>query len=426
MLDIKFIRENVDLIKQNNKNKGYKIDVDHLLELDKRRRELLQETETLRAEQKSHNEEISKAAPAAKKTLTTKMKTLSAKIDAFKPELTKVEAEFDQLMLLMPQIADGETPIGKDSDDNVVVFKHGEPTKFSFKPKSHIELVKDLDIVDFERGVKVMGYRGYYLKNDGARLEMALLQYGLDFIRKKGFQIMSVPVLAPEKAFYGTGHLPFGGDEIFKVYERDQHTYNLVGSSEVTLCAYHMDEILPESALPTKMSAWSPCFRTEVGSYGKDAKGLYRIKQFYKVEQVVLCKADLKEGKRMLKEILTNSEDFLKSLNLPYQIIRNCTGDMGAGKIEMYDIETWMPSREGYGETHSCSYLGDWQARRLKIRYKNSEGKTQFVHTLNNTLVASPRILIPLLEINQQKDCSVKIPEVLRPYMGGQEVISPI
>ncbi len=426
MLDIKFIRENPGLVKKNAVNKGYKnVDIGGLLKTDDKRRELMQKIEELERQQNVANDGIAKAAPAEKKKLISGMKKIADEVATLRPTLVKIEAEFEQLMYQVPQIAADDTPLGKDSADNKIEYKHGDIPKFPFKPKSHMELAKSLDIVDFDRGVKVMGYRGYFLKNEGARLEMALLQYGLDFIRERGFDLMSVPLLVPDKFFYGAGYLPWGRDEIFKVQERDQHTYNLIGSSEIPLCAYFADEILQEKDLPKKMSAWSPCFRTEVGSYGKDAKGLYRIKNFYKVEQVVLCKADPAEGKRLIKEILKNSEDFLKSLNLPYQVIRNCTGDMGAGKVEMYDIETWMPSREGYGETHSCSYLGDFQARRLKIRYKDAKGKTQVAHTLNNTLIASPRILIPILELNQQEDGSVLVPEALHPYMAGTYVIKP-
>lgn len=425
MLDINFIRENADLVKKNAKNKGSKVDIDKLLDLDEHRRKSLQQIETIEATRNKMNDQIVKATAADKKKMIGQLKEMGQEIDQLRPRLEQIEEEYQNLMFLVPQIADPETPIGPDDSYNKVQYKFGEIPKFKFKPKSHLELCKSLDIADFERGVKVMGTRGYFLKNEGARLEMAVLQYALDFISQRGFTLMSVPAMAPDKFFYGTGFLPFGQDEMFNVYEKEKHVANLVGTSEIPLCSYYADEILPEKNLPQKMSAWSPCFRTEVGSYGKDATGLYRRKQFYKVEQVILCKADPAEGKKMIKELLTNSEDFLKSLNIPYRVVRNSTGDMGAGKVEMYDIESWMPYRDGYGETHSCSYLGDWQARRLKIRYKDSHGKTQLVHTLNNTLVASPRILIPLLELNQKEDGSVEIPQILREYMNGLSVIKP-
>lgn len=425
MLDIKFIRDNLELVKTNSQNKGIIIDFNQLLNLDENRRRLIQETEALQAAQNAANEAISQAKGSDKKAQIAKMKKIAIEIDLLKPQLKELENKFEELMMMVPQIADPKTPVGPDSSFNRIEETYGEIPKFDFDVKSHVDLAKTLDIVDFERGVKVLGNRGYYLKNEGTLLEKALMNYGLDFMVSRGFTPMSVPVMAPDQFFWGTGHFPWGREEIFKVYERTEHTYNLVGSSEVTLCAYHANEILDEKSLPIRLTAWSPCFRTEVGSYGKDTKGLYRLKQFYKVEQVVLCAADSKEGEKRLMEILKNSKDFLKSLEIPFQVVRNATGDMGAGKISMFDIESWMPSRKGYGETHSCSYLGDWQARRLKIRYKDKNGKINFVHTLNNTLIASPRILIPLLELNQKADGSVTIPGILRPYLNGVTVIRP-
>ncbi len=426
MLDSKFIRENVDLVKTAIKNKQIDLNLDELLQIDEKRRELITQHEEFRAQQNQASDKIAQASPDEKKTLVAEMKTISDQAHAIKDELGAVEARFNELMLLVPQIPVEEAPIGGE-EANTVIKTVGEPTQFSFEPKDHIELGTALDIIDIERGVKLMGTRGYVLKNEAAQLQRALVNYALDFLTERGFTQLDMPVMAKREHFEGSGHFPFAEDETFKIYDQrkdlDEPPLYLIGTSEVTLLGYHSNEFLDIDKLPLKYCAMTNCFRTEVGSYGKDTKGLYRIKQFTKVEQVIFMKADEKAGREMLREILKNAEDFLASLELPYRVLQIATGDMGAGKKEMFDIECWMPSRQSYGETHSASYLGDWQARRSNIRYKDGDEK-QYCHTLNNTLIASPRILIPLLENHQKEDGSISIPQALRAYMNGKTEIS--
>lgn len=428
MLDIKFIREQKELVEKAITDKGIDLNLSELLDIDEKRRELLQKHEALRAEQNAASDKIASATPDQKQQLIQEMKSVADKAHTIKDDLQRVEASFRQLMLLVPQIPVPDAPIGGE-EANTVIKTVGDLPNFNFEPKDHIALAESLDLVDIERGVKLMGTRGYVLKNEGAQLQRALMNYALDFLMSKGFTQLATPVLARKEFFEGTGHFPFAQDETFRVYDQrtdqEEPPLYLVGTSEITLCGYHSGEILDKNELPVKLCAETSCFRTEVGSYGKDTHGLYRIKQFSKVEQVILMKADQEQGRAVLREILTNAEEFLSSLEIPYRILQIATGDMGAGKVEMFDIESWMPSRESYGETHSASYLGDWQARRLNIRYEDEQGEKQFVHTLNNTLVASPRILIPLLENHQRPDGSIHIPDVLQPYMGGKSEIKP-
>ncbi|MDA0376043.1 MAG: serine--tRNA ligase, partial [bacterium] len=320
-------------------------------------------------------------------------------------------------------------PVGKDDKENVEVRKEGELPTFDFEPKDHVALGEALDIIDIPRGAKVSGARNYYLKGDGARLQQAVMRYTMDHLHAKGFTLFCPPLMATYDCFMGTGFFP-GADEnqIYNVGGKNEDgdmesdNLHLIGTSEVTVCSYHKDEIVECEALPMRYAGYSACFRREAGTYGKDTKGLYRVHQFEKVEQVILCKADQDEALNLFEEIRNNAEEVLQALKLPYRVIDVCTGDMGKGKVFMQDIETWMPSRNAYGETHSCSYLGEFQSRRLNIRYDDG-GEKKFVHTLNNTCIASPRILIPLIEIYQNANGTITIPEVLRPYMNGQEVI---
>ncbi len=338
------------------------------------------------------------------------------------------ETSRDQLLLQIPQPPDDDVPPGKDASDNVVLYTHGEPRHFEFKPKTHIELGRALDIIDFESGVNLAGTRSYFLKGPGADLHQAVLRLAVDMMtHEKGFTQLTVPVLVREVAMQGTGFFPASREQAYHVTEDDLF---LTGTGEVGLTAYHMNQTLDESALPRRYVAVSTCFRREAGTYGKDTAGLYRVHQFDKVEQVVICKNDVDESKRWHKEMLGYSEEILRRLKLPYRVIQCCTGDIGVKNASMMDIETWMPSRfdgknpaSGYGETHSASRLYEFQARRLNLRYKAADGKLRFVHTLNNTVVAAPRILIPILENYQNPDGSVTIPDVLRPYIGGRERI---
>lgn len=426
MLDIRFIRDNVDLMKETVQKKMIKLDIDELLSVDDKRRELISKQEALRAKQNAANESIAQASGEQKKTLIAGMKEIAEQVSSIKDELNSVEQTFHALMLKVPQIPLADTPVG-DESANTVVRSHGEAPTFDFEPKDHLAIAEALDGIDVERGVKLMGTRGYILKNDVARLEMALANYALDFLRERGFTQLAVPVIAKARFFEGTGHFPFAEQETFKVLDQrndeDSQLY-LIGTSEVPLCGYHADEILDASSLPLRYTAATNCFRTEVGSYGRDTRGLYRVKQFTKVEQVILCENNLETSTQLLKEIVANAETFIQSLEIPYRVLRIATGDMGAGKVEMYDIESWMPSRCKYGETHSASNLGDWQARRSNLRYQAGKEK-KYCHTLNNTLMASPRLLIPLLENHQRADGSVYLPKALRPYMGGMDSLKP-
>ncbi len=446
MLDIKFIREHADKVKQAIANKRVDLDLDELLELDQRRRVLLAEVETLQATKNAVSKEIPQLDPEARKVKILEMKEVDAKQEKLQPELREVEDKYNYLMLLVPNIPSADSPVGSDDTGNIPVSywspELGEvnpedgdkvgavPTRFGFPIKDHMTLGRELDLIDTEKGTEVSGFRGYYLKNEAVLLQQGVLMYALNKLREKGFTPMVTPVLVREPALVGSGHFPTGKEDIYRVgnaaafdEEASKEPRYLAGTSEPALLAYYADTILDESQFPIQVCGITPCYRGEVGSYGKDTKGIYRIHEFQKVEQVIICKADVADADQWLETLRGISEEILRDLKLPYRVLSICTGDMGAGKYKMYDIETWMPSREAYGETHSDSNLTDWQARRLNIRYRDGEGKTQYAYTLNNTAIASPRILIPILENYQQEDGSVIVPEVLRPYV-GKDVIT--
>ncbi len=419
MLDIKFIRENKDLVRKTIREKGIDLDLDRLLFLDKERRELMGKAEELQAKKNRMSKDDVKEA--------TKLKS---KIKELTPKLREVEKEYNELLLLTPNIHSADTPVGKDDSFNKEVFRWGEPVVFDFPLKDHAELGRELDIIDLQKGVETSGFRGYYLKNEGAHLAFALLWHSVKKMEEKGFSFMIPPTILREFALLGSGHFPFGKEEIYQIAnpgrlndgsERKEKIY-LAGTSEPSLLAYFASKTLEEDQLPVKVSAFSQCYRSEAGSYGKDTKGLYRLHEFMKVEQIVLCKDELKESNFWLEEMRKISEEILKELELPYRVVQICTGDMGAGKHKMYDIETWMPSRNNFGETHSDSNLTDWQPRRLNINYRNKKGEKAFVHALNNTVIASPRILIALIENHQQRDGSVKIPAALHKYLSFEKI----
>jgi seryl-tRNA synthetase len=324
-------------------------------------------------------------------------------------------------MLQVPQPADAEVPVGKDDTENVELRKEGEIRQFDFEPKDHVELGLALDIIDIERGVKLAGTRNYFLKGDGALLHWAVLRFAVDFMVARGYLPMSVPLLMRDEAMQGTGYYP-GSEE--QTYRMEKDELSLAGTAEVPLTAYRMGEIVQEQELPLKFVALSSCFRREAGAAGKDTYGLYRIHQFDKVEQVIICKNGAEESAAFHEEIQANSEGVMQALGLPYRVVAVCTGDLGRGQAKKYDIEAWMPSREHYCETHSASKFYDFQARRMNLRYKETQTKKNlFCHTLNNTVIASPRVLIPLMELYQNADGSITVPEVLRPYMAGKEKI---
>lgn len=421
MLDIKYIRENAAKVKKGADDKRLKVNLDQLLALDAAIKPKQQHLETLQAERNSLSKSIGQAAPNDRDALKAKVAIIKQQMETLEEELKPLRAEFDQMMLLIPQPARDDVPVGKDDSENVEVKRWGEVPTFAFKIKDHMELGKLHDIIDAERGVKLAGSRSYVLKGAGCILEHALLRFTLDKLVARGYTPMTIPVLVTEPAMQGTGYFPTGRDQAYYI-EKDELA--LVGTAEVALTSYHSGEILKLEQLPMRLVAQSSCFRREAGTYGKDTQGLYRVHQFQKIEQVILAPADPRASEALHAELVANAEDVLQALSLPYRVVYVCTGDLGQGQVRKHDIETWMPSRNAYGETHSCSTFYDFQARRLKMRYRDADGTTQYCYTLNNTAIASPRALIPLLEMHQQKDGSVRIPECLWPYTNGLKVIT--
>lgn len=423
MIDIKFIRENSKIVQKAAKDKGVDIDVNHILEIDKKHRELSLNVQKLREERNVLVSAI-KGKPAPEQI--EKGKNIKEKIEKQEHALKAVWEELRTWLLQIPNIPAKDTPIGPDSKFNKEISKWGEIPKFDFPIKNHIEIGNNLNILDFVAGAKVSGFRGYYLKNEGALLHWAVLNFAFQKMVSHGFNPMTPPTLIHEFALVGSGHFPFGKQDVYQIAnagklesgEEIKSPIYLSGTSESSLLAYFSDKTLNEEELPVKVCALTQCYRSEVGSYGKDVKGLYRVHEFMKVEQVVICKNDLKESESLYQEMQSISEEILQELNLPYRVVQNSTGDMGAGKYKMFDIETWMPARGNFGETHSNSNLTDWQSRRLNLKFKDKKGSVNYCYTLNNTVIASPRILIAILENYQQKDGSVLIPKVLQKYIG--------
>ncbi len=426
MLDLAFIRNHPDIVKEAARLKNNPIDIDALLELDQRVLALQRQVEETRAKQNQLSKSIQQAAKEKnvllRDTLIAEGKQLAEQIKEMEPQLTQLIEERYNMLLLVPNIPDANAPVGKDENDNVPIKYWGEPTSFDFQPLDHYELMQKLNMVDIERAVKVAGSRSYVLKGDAARLELALLNFAMDRMASKGFTPLIVPAMARDVCFIGNGQFPKGRDQVYELVDQDLF---LVGTAEVSITGMYKDEILKVEDLPLKFVGYCPCFRQEAGTYGKDTRGVFRIHQFNKVEQYIICKADHEESVHWHEHLLQNAEELVQALEIPYRVMSVCTGDMGDGKVGMYDLECWVPSENRYRETHSCSYLHDWQARRANIRYRDEDGKVKFVHTLNNTAIATPRILIPLLETHQQADGSVRIPEALRPYLAGQQFIRP-
>lgn len=421
MLDPKFVRENIELINLTAKQKGFPFDGNKFITLFDARLTALEETETLRRQRNEGSDAVKKAkSQAEREPLLEAMRQVGQKLSVAEAQLREIELEFDAIQATVPNPPSADTPIGASDADNVEWRKEGTPKQFTFKPLDHMELGLKHGLIDFARGTNVAGTRSYFLVGAGAELERAVHNLAVDLLTQRGFTLMSVPVLVRTSAMQGTGYLPGGADQAYFVEKDDMW---LVGTSEVSLASYHAGEIVDADSLPIKICAHSSCFRREAGAHGKDTKGLYRVHQFQKIEQVVLCRPDKEESDKLHMELLKNAEDLLQLLELPYRVVRVCTGDLGQGQVKKHDIETWMPSRSAYGETHSCSSFYDYQARRLKIRTKDAAGKNQFVYTLNNTEVATPRVLIPLLENHQHEDGRIYIPKALRKYMNEREFI---
>jgi len=430
MIDLDLLRADPALYQKVCKQKNIDVDIKKFLKIDDARKVLIKDVQEMQTKRNA----VSKAFPtmkgAEKDKAIADMKKLGDDLKNSEAKLGSMQSEWMEMQLLLPSIPLPSVPIGKDDKSNVESKRVGEPKKFSFTPKDHIELMTKHGMVDIERGVKIAGARSYFLTGKGAELHLAVLRFTMDLLVKKGWSIFVPPLMAQRPFFTGTGFFPGAEEQIYAVGNKastelpiEDDQLSLIGTSEVSVMSFHAEETLSLEDLPKKYVGYSSCFRREAGTYGKDTHGLYRIHQFEKVEQVVLCEADQTKALKLFEEIRSNAEEILQALELPYRIVDVCTGDMGRGKVFMQDIETWMPSRNAYGETHSCSYLGDFQCRRLGIKYKAADGKRYFCHSLNNTCIASPRILIPIIELYQQKDGSIVIPEVLRPYMQNQATI---
>lgn len=420
MLDIKFIRENKDIIKAGAKKKHLDEEIDKLLDIDQKRLDLLSKVESLRAEQNKVSLSMGGTLSDSERAqLIEEMRLVKEELKEKEEELRQVMAEWQSLMLTVPNIPDISVPEGNSDEDNVEVKQWGEKPNFSFEPKDHIDLMTNLKMVDFDRGTKVHGFRGYFLTGDGAKLSMAIWNYALDFFSNLGFIPVIPPVIIRRETFMGTGYLPQGEEDLYKTQDGDF----LAGTAEVPLMGFHQDEILDKNDLPKKYLGFSPCFRREAGSHSKDIKGLIRVHEFYKWEQLILCEASHTESVKYHEEINKNIESFIESLEIPYHTVVNCGGDLGMGQVKKYDVELWVPKENKYREIGSASYFHDFQTRRLNIRYRDDDGKLRYAHSLNSTAIPTPRILVSLVENFQQEDGSIKIPSVLQKYF-GKEVIS--
>lgn len=438
MLDIQFIRENPEIIKTAVKNKRLSLDVDALLTADQDRRKLLQEIEELQSLKNDINDLIRQAqTPEERAEVIAKGKDIKTKLDEKEPLLLAAKAKFDALMVQVPTVPSPDTPVGMSDTDNVEIGTYGELPQFAFTPKTHIELGKDLDILDLERGAKVSGYRGYYVKNEGVLLVMGVMLYAVQKLVSKGYIPMIPPTLVKGFPLFGSGYFKGLGydsfiDEIYQVATHDKESDGseskeekfLVGTAEPSLLAYYSGEVLDGAKLPLRLAGYSQCYRSEIGSYGKDTKGMYRVHEFMKVEQVIIAPADVELANKLQEEMIAISEEMHRELGLPYRKIQICTGDMSAGKYRAFDLEAWMPGMNRYGETGSASNFLDWQARRLNVKYTDpATGEKRFVYLLNNTALPSPRVFIALLENYQQADGSVLVPEVLRPFVGKDSIV---
>jgi seryl-tRNA synthetase len=419
MLDRRFIRSNPDAVKQAVRDKGIDLDVDELLEVDQRVRKLTTELDDAQAQRKSSSKEFARADEARRAELRAQHQELESRLGQLREELSEASAQLQQLLLRTPTIPWEGAPVG-DESANVTIRTWGERPEFDFTPLDHVELLEKRDWAEFARARKVAGERAYALKKDAVLLERALHSYALDVLMDREFTVISVPSLVTEMPLVGTGQFPGHREETYAIPADGLY---LAGTAEVALVGLHSGEILDKNKLPITYAGISPCFRREIGSAGRDVRGLLRVHQFEKVEQFVICPADHAESDRWHAELLDTAERLVQGLGLAYQVLEIATGDMGAGKYRMNDIETWFPSLGHFRETHSCSSLHDWQARRANLRYRDTDATIRFAYTLNNTAIATPRLLAALIENNQTADGGVRVPEVLRPYLGGRELL---
>ncbi len=437
MLDIKFIREHPEEVKTAIKNKRIDLDLEKLLIVDREYSQLLQKVEELRAEKNDVNDAMKSASQEGRVILIEKGKKIKEELDEYEPKLKEAAFRFRELMAKVPAIPSSDTPLGRGGDDNVEVVRWGEQRRFDFVPRDYMQLGIDLDLFDMEKGAKVAGFRGYYLKNDGVLLVMAMMMYAIDKMVQKGYKPFIPPTLVNGFALFGSGY--FRGveydpeiDEIYQIASSDKEANGetskekkfLVGTAEPSLLAYYSDEVLHEKDLPIRAFGFSQCYRSEIGSYGKDTKGMYRVHEFMKVEQVVISKADFEESTKLQEEMVAIAKEIHEELGLPYRVLQICTGDMAPGKYRAFDIEAWLPGSERWAETGSASNFVDWQARRLNIKYIDANGEKKFAYLLNDTALPSVRPLLAILENYQQEDGSVLVPEVLQKYMAGKKIIT--
>ncbi len=434
MLDINYIKENLEIVKTAAKNKNIVVDLDRLVEIDTQRKSLIGQIESLRSERKKNGEKMQKATEEERKTIAEEGKKIKEEIAKLEVEYEKVKDEFEEIMAKVPTVPSEDTPVGKDSDQNVEVSVWGEKPDFDFKPLTHIELGENLDLLDLQKGTKVAGYRGYYLKNEAVTLVLGVMFEALNKMIAKGYKPFIPPTLIKSFPLFGSGYFKDRDynseiDEIYQIASREKDSTGelskekkfLVGTAEPSLLAYFSDETLKAEDLPIKVCGFSQCYRSEIGSYGKDTKGIYRVHEFMKVEQVVVCPADYEKAKAIQEEMVGISEELHRDLGLPYRKLQICTGDMSPGKYRAFDLEAWMPGLDRYGETGSASNFVDWQARRLNVKYAEN-GEKKYAFLLNNTALASARTLIAILENYQQKDGSVKVPAILQKYVGKETI----
>ena len=422
MLDIKFIAENTDWVKKSLGRKGFASEkVDELLNTYYEMNKYKTSSQVLAEEKNKLSNSIKSASAEDRPAIIAKSKEIGEQFKIEQEKLSEIEAKYEDMMLRMPNYPSEESPDGPDDSANVVRRKVGEIPHFDFQPRDHVELMELNDWSEGERIAKVSGARTYAIKNDLAQLELAIHMMVMDKLRANGFTLITVPAISKEKPLYNQGYLPFARDEIYYMPADDVY---LSGTAELILNSLRADEVLTEADLPILYAGFSPCFRREAGAAGKDTRGLVRVHQFFKTEQFVICKNDLNESDKWHKKLLQISEEVLQDLELPYQVLEVCTGDMGAPKYRQYDLEAWVPSQNCYRETHSCSNITEWQARRTNLRYReNASGKMRFCHTLNNTGIATPRALVPFMENHQQADGTIRIPVKLQPYLGGKKII---
>jgi seryl-tRNA synthetase len=417
MLSLAFIRERPDAVRTAIAQKNVALDLDALLALDGEVRGLKTRVDGLRAERNAISDGFKSAAPEERPALGQKAKAIGAEIGKVEAALGAKQAELDALLLRVPNIPWEGAPVGPDESANLVVRQEGRVPAFDFAPLDHVALIEKNDWADLARITQVAGSRTYCLKGRLALLEQVLMLWAQKRLAAEGFTLMTLPALARPQAFVATGHFPGHEDEAYHIPADDLY---LAGTGEIALTSLHSGEVIDADRLPILYAGYSPCFRREAGSAGRDVRGLLRVHQFYKIEQYVICRDEEAESARWHARLLANAEAMLQALEIPYQVVETSTGDMGNGKFRMNDIESWVPSLGKYRETHSCSTLHDWQARRANLRWRDENRKVRFVHTLNNTALASPRILVPLLENHQTGDGRVRLPEPLRELMDGE------